>query len=78
MSFSISPLRRLVENVSGGAGLAPSLPSGTFSWFVFYSLALFSPVVVQSDAPFFIFFQVFIFFLVFRSFEFFDNICCQA
>ena len=65
-------LRRLVENVSGGAGLAPSLPSGTFSWFVFYSLALFSPVVVQSDAPFFIFF------LVFRSFEFFDNICCQA
>jgi hypothetical protein len=40
-------LRRLVENVSGGAGLAPSLPSGTFSWFVFYSLALFSPVVVN-------------------------------
>ena len=36
-------LRRLVENVSGGAGLAPSLPSGTFSWLVFYSFALFSP-----------------------------------
>jgi hypothetical protein len=39
-------LWRLVENVSGGAGLAPSLPSGTFSWFVFYSFALFSPDVV--------------------------------
>jgi len=58
-------LRRLVENVSGGAGLAPSLPSGTFSWFVlFIHWPCFLPLLFNQ-------LHHFSFFSGVRSFEFF-------